>query len=108
MDSTTTEVVIEFGAAVQTLEALQAAAYRSIGTATCQIDQTVSGWACRLSPVQSSLKRTPQDLDSLKSQFLDLVTDENLRERIAKRTEPLRNVILSLAFGALVNSKSGG
>ena len=32
--------------------------------------------------------------------FLDLVTDENLRERIAVQTEPTRNLILALAFGA--------
>jgi hypothetical protein len=46
------------------------------------------------------------DTEALKSHFLDLVTDENLRERIAARTEGLRNVILSLAFGSLANTQN--
>jgi hypothetical protein len=33
--------------------------------------------------------------------FLELVTDENLRETMARKSEPLRNLILSLAFGSL-------
>jgi hypothetical protein len=51
-------------------------------------------------PIRSSRK----DAEALKIQFLDLVTDENLRERIAQRTDGVRNVILSLAFGSLANS----
>jgi hypothetical protein len=47
-----------------------------------------------------------KDSEALKIQFLDLVTDENLRERIAERTEGVRNVILSLAFGSLANSSN--
>ena len=46
----------------------------------------------------------PSDLEALRVHFLDLVTDENLRERIAAQTEGVRNVILSLAFGSLANS----
>ena len=53
-------------------------------------------------PIRSSRK----DAEALKIQFLDLVTDENLRERIAQRTDGVRNVILSLAFGSLANSSN--
>jgi hypothetical protein len=37
----------------------------------------------------------------LTEHFLDLVTDENLREKIAAETAGVRDVILALAFGAL-------
>jgi His-Xaa-Ser system protein HxsD len=101
----TSEVLVEFAAAVQSLGALQAAAYRLIGTATCQIDQVADRWVCKLTPVGGSKKAT-QDAAALKIQFLDLVTDENLRERIALRTDGVRNVILSLAFGSLASSSN--
>ena len=99
------DVFVEFAAAAQSLGALQAAAYRLIGTATCQIDRTADRWVCKLTPVSGS-KKVPQDSAGLKTHFLDLVTDENLRERIAQRTDGVRNVILSLAFGSLANSPS--
>ena len=95
-------LVVEFSAAVQSLDALQAVAYRLIGSATCQIDRVSDRYVCRLAPVGGSIKKkTYTDLEALKTHFLDLVTDENLRERIATRTEGVRNVILSLAFGSL-------
>lgn len=106
MKGGTTDLVVEFGTDVQSLGALQAAAYRLIGTATCQIDQVSGRFACRLTPVNNSAKKASPDLEALRSHFLDLVTDENLRERIAVRTDGVRNVILSLAFGSLANSQN--
>jgi hypothetical protein len=41
------------------------------------------------------------DGEGLRAHFLDLVTDENLREKIAAETSGVRDVILALAFGAL-------
>jgi His-Xaa-Ser system protein HxsD len=98
-------VYVEFAAAVQSLGALQAAAYRLIGTATCEIDQTADRWVCKLTPVAGP-KKDLLDTAALKARFLDLVTDENLREQIAKRTDGVRNVILSLAFGSLAGSSN--
>ena len=98
-----TDLVVEFDAGVQSLGALQAAAYRLIGTATCQIDQVSDRFVCRLTPINNPIKKMSPDSEALSAQFLDLVTDENLRERIAARTEGVRNVILSLAFGSLAN-----
>lgn len=63
-----TDVVVEFAATVQSLGALQAAAYRLIGTATCQIDQTADRWVCKLTPVSGS-KKVPQDLSGIKNSF---------------------------------------
>ena len=45
--------------------------------------------------------------DLLRERFLDLVTDENLRLRVAEKTDGVRNVILALAFGSLATSKDG-
>lgn len=102
MDVGTPDVLIEFPAASQSLAALQAAAYRLIGTATCQVDRTADRWVCKLTSVSGSNKPS-QDSEALRIRFLDLVTDENLRERISVRTDGVRNVILSLAFGSLAN-----
>jgi His-Xaa-Ser system protein HxsD len=105
MGGTIPGVLLEFSSAVQSLGALQAAAYRLVGTATCQIDQVADRFVCQLSPVSNPNKKAPQDLDGLRAHFLNLVTDENLRERIATRTDGVRNVILALAFGKLANSQ---
>jgi len=99
-------VEVEFDASIQSLGALEAAAYRLIGTASCHIRQTDGQFVCILA-VQSS-KSTNEKLlesaDTLKSHFLNLVTDENLRVRLAGKTEGMRNVILALAFGSLAGS----
>jgi His-Xaa-Ser system protein HxsD len=87
-------IVVEFGCAAQSESGLRAAAYRLIGIATCEINQISEQWVCRLTPVG-------KDVGDLKTHFLDLVTDENLRETIAARTEPTRNLIMALAFGHL-------
>jgi His-Xaa-Ser system protein HxsD len=105
MGDTTADLVVEFGAAVQSLGALQAAAYRLIGTATCRIDRVADRFVCRLTPVSNPIKKITIESATLEAHFLDLVTDENLRERIALRTDGVRNVILSLAFGSLSNSQ---
>jgi His-Xaa-Ser system protein HxsD len=92
------EISLDFDGAAHALPALQAAAYRLIGTAHCDITANAGGYRCRLTPVK------PADLEILRAQFLDLVTDENVRASIHERTDPVRNVILSLAFGSLAAS----
>ena len=95
------EVVVEFPAETQSLGVLREAAYRLIGLATCQIELTGGVLRCRLESVPG------QRIDAvgLRVRFLDLVTDENLREKIAAATEPTRNLILALAFGALAKAE---
>jgi His-Xaa-Ser system protein HxsD len=101
-----TAVTVEFSAGMQTIGALRAAAYRLIGTATCEIDQAADRWICRLTSVSSKNKNEIADPELLKEKFIELVTDENLREQITARTEGVRNVILSLAFGSLAQQPS--
>jgi His-Xaa-Ser system protein HxsD len=89
------KVAADFDAATQSLSALNAAAYRLVGTATCQIDKIDARYVCRLTPTGQL------EPDVLRSRYLELVTDENVREALREKTEPVRNLILSLAFGSL-------
>jgi His-Xaa-Ser system protein HxsD len=92
---------VDFHSSIQSLGALEAAAYRLIGTATCQIDRVGDRYVCRLAPTANPQKGAALSADDLKERFLNLVTDENLRNRVAEKTEGVRNVILALAFGSL-------
>jgi His-Xaa-Ser system protein HxsD len=92
------EIVVEFGSS-QSIGALREAAYRLIGEASCLIDTVDDRHTCRLTP------KGAQADEAIRSRFLDLVTDENLREKVAAQTAPLRDVIVALAFGALARER---
>jgi His-Xaa-Ser system protein HxsD len=95
------EVAVDFDSSVQSLAALDAAAYRLIGTATCRIERVEGRYLCRLAPTANPQRGVPLSPDDLKERYLNFVTDENLRTRVAEKTEGVRNVILALAFGSL-------
>ena len=95
------EVAVDFDSSVQSLGALDAAVYRLIGTASCRIDRVGDRYICRLTPSANPQKGAALSADDLKERFLNLVADENLRTRVAEKTEGVRNVILALAFGSL-------
>lgn len=99
------EVAVDFDSRIQDLNALDAAAYRLIGTATCQVDRAGDRYVCRLVSSTNPQKGAVLSSDELKERFLNLVADENLRARVAEKTEGVRNVILALAFGALAADK---
>ncbi|WP_338821408.1 hypothetical protein WDM22_21645 [Bradyrhizobium septentrionale] len=99
------EVAVDFDSSIQSLGALEAAAYRLIGTATCQVDRAGDRYVCRLVS-SNSQKGAVLGSNDLKERFLNLVADENLRARVAERTEGVRNVVLALAFGALAVNKN--
>lgn len=94
------EITIDFDSRTQSLSALNAAAYRLVGNAACQIDKNDARYVCRLTPTGQ------MDCESLRLRYLELVTDENVRERLRTETEPIRNLILSLAFGSLAAQSS--
>jgi His-Xaa-Ser system protein HxsD len=98
------EITVDFDTSVQSMAALDAAAYRLIGTATCQFNRVADRYVCRLTPSVNPAKRQVSERD-LKERFLSLVADENLRARVAEKTEGVRNVILALAFGSLAASQ---
>jgi His-Xaa-Ser system protein HxsD len=95
-----TRLVVEFSASIQSVDALKEAAYRLIGQATCQIDEADGRLLCRLEATQ-----TGQSEQELRTRFLQLVTDENLREKVGRETNRLRDVIVALAFGSLATAE---
>jgi His-Xaa-Ser system protein HxsD len=99
------EVTVDFDSSVQSLAALEAAAYRLIGMATCRIDRVGGRYVCRLVLASNPQKGPLPSAVDLTERFLNLVTDENLRARVAEKTEGVRNVILALAFGSLAASQ---
>ncbi|MCK1656194.1 hypothetical protein [Bradyrhizobium sp. 151] len=100
------EVAVDFDSSVQSLSALDAAAYRLIGSATCQVDRAGDRYICHLVSSGNPQKGAVLSSDELKERFLYLVADENLRIRVAEKTEGVRNVILALAFGALATNQN--
>lgn len=90
-------ITLQFSEGVQSLDALQAAAYRFLDVASCQIIKGDEGIVCHLTAKDGS----NLDREAMRSRFIDFVTDETVRERLAARVAPVRNLILSLAFGAL-------
>jgi His-Xaa-Ser system protein HxsD len=100
------EVAVDFDSSIQSLSALDAAAYRLIGTATCQVDRVGSRFVCRLTASANMQKGAALSSDDLKERFLNLVADENVRARVAEKTDGVRNVILALAFGSLAATQN--
>lgn len=94
------EIVVDFSSSTQSLGALQEAAYRLIGQAACRIDEADGRYVCWLTPGKSQLED-----DQLRIHFLNLVTDENLREKVRGETDRLRDVIVALAFGSLAEER---
>jgi His-Xaa-Ser system protein HxsD len=99
------DVAVDFDSSVQDVGALEGAAYRLIGTATCRIDRVGDRYVCRLTSAINPRSGAALNPDALKERFLNLVTDENLRARVAEKTEGVRNVILALAFGSLASTR---
>lgn len=90
------ETVVEFSASTQSLDALKEAAYRLMDQATCHLDEAEGRYLCRLQSTAPGITD-----DELRVRFLNLVTDENLREKVGRETGRLRDVIVALAFGSL-------
>ena len=101
-----TEIIVEFDRSAQGIGALREAAYRMIGDASCQIETKGVRHLCRLTP-KGRPRSGAMGEAALREHFLDLVTDENLREKIAAETSGVRNVSLALAFGALAGEQEG-
>lgn len=101
------ETLVEFDRSIQSIGPLREAAYRLIGLASCKLETAGDHYVCRL-----LLNDGPGGRDlgeqGLRQRFIDLVTDENLREKVSNETGNVRNVILALAFGALAEQGDSG
>jgi His-Xaa-Ser system protein HxsD len=96
-----TDTVLSFACEAQEELPLRQAAYRMAGIGACQIDIQDGRWICTLSVTD----RAGLGAEALKKRFLAILNDENLREQIERRTAPVRDVIVALAFGALVRDE---
>ena len=78
---------------VYSAEAIKRAAYVFMDRAVIQITVSENSYTCSLSPTTDD-----SDHDQLYNEFLREVLDQDLRISIASETEPIRNLILALAF----------
>ena len=84
---------LRFAAGVFDIEAIKRAAYRFSDRVAIEIEPTADFIICRLQPLSAKTQ-----LAGLENAFRIEVLDQDLRARIAKETEPVRNLVLSLAF----------
>ena len=82
-----------FSSEVFDLEAVKRAAYRVSNEFAVDIDLDGNRIICTLHP-----SKRDADIGNLVNRFRSEVLDYDLRIRIAKETEPFRNLILSIAF----------
>lgn len=75
------------------LDSLQKAAYALADLMTVDITAAGDRYVCELFP-----RYADADLDVLAHRIRSEVIDQSLRSRIARETEPLRNLIFALAF----------
>jgi His-Xaa-Ser system protein HxsD len=99
------EILVEFDRTIQSVGPLREAAYRLIGLASCILDAAGDRYVCRLQLNESEPAEALGE-HRLRQRFIDLVTDENLREKVSTETAEIRNVVLALAFGALIEQNS--
>lgn len=86
-------VEISFDRNTTELDALQRAAYAVADLMTVDIRASATDYICTLFP-----RRAEVDEGALKHRIRTEVIDQTLRLRIAKQTEPIRNLIFALAF----------
>jgi His-Xaa-Ser system protein HxsD len=98
------EVLVEFDRITQSFGALKEAAYRLIDAASCIVETAGDRFVCRLLPKEGVVTGSLGER-GIRLRFIDLVTDENLREKVSAETAGVRNVIVALAFGALAEQR---
>jgi|GEM_PF-4332085 His-Xaa-Ser system protein HxsD len=87
------ETTLAFDQATVDLDALQRSVYAVAGEMTVDIRVCGVDYMCTLFP-----RRQGTTDDELRHRFRAEVNDQILRVRIAKETEPLRNLVFALAF----------
>lgn len=99
-------VEISFDRSTTELDALQQAAYAVADLMTVDIRASGTEYVCALFPRRAGLAG-----DELRHRIRAEVIDQALRLRIAKETEPIRNLIFALAFsetGLAGSGETGG
>jgi len=86
-------VVVHFAAGLYPIDAIKRAAYRFMDSFAVDIDPRADIVVCTLLPCSPK-----SNVEAIETDFRNEVLDQDLRLQIAKETEPLRNLVLSLAF----------
>lgn len=86
-------IVVTFDRAVADLDSLQRSVYAMAAEVTADIRVAGAEYVCALFPRSQAVPG-----DELQHRFRAEVNDQILRARIAKETEPLRNLVFALAF----------
>lgn len=86
-------VTVRFPRALFDAEAAKRAAYQLSDMLAAEIEIDDEQLCCRLIPLNADA-----NIAALEAQFRNAVLDHDLRIRIGKETEPVRNLVLSLAF----------
>lgn len=96
------EITLVFDQATVELDALQRSAYALAAEMTADVRVLGGDYVCTLHP-------RGQDItdDELKHRFRAEVNDQVLRVRIARETEPLRNLVFALAFSQTGLAEAG-
>jgi His-Xaa-Ser system protein HxsD len=89
----TGEITLAFDQATVDLDALQRSAYAVAAEMTVDIRVSGADYVCTLFP-----RRRDGAGDEMRHRFRAEVNDQLLRARIARETEPLRNLVFALAF----------
>ena len=99
------EITLLFDQATVDLDALQRSAYAVAAEMTVDIRVCGADYVCTVFP-----RRQDNAGDELRHRFRAEVNDQILRVRIAKETEPLRNLVFALAFSqtGLAEADAGG
>jgi His-Xaa-Ser system protein HxsD len=87
------EITLAFDRVTVDLDALQRSAYAVAAEMTVDIHAYGTEYVCTLFP-----RKSHSDGEELRHRFRAEVNDQVLRMRIAKETEPLRNLVFALAF----------
>jgi His-Xaa-Ser system protein HxsD len=91
----TEHLKLEFDIQVYSIEAAQKAAYRLLNYFTIDIQPKADQIICTLSSNQGITK---EGFDFAIQEFKKNILDEELRLKIRKETEPIRNLVLGVAF----------
>ena len=92
-DTGTVGITLVFDQATVDLDALQRGAYAVAAEMTVDLRARGADYVCTLFP-----RGRDADGEDLRHRFRAEVNDQVLRVRIAKETEPLRNLVFALAF----------
>ncbi len=85
---------LTFPSSVFSLDTLKRAAYKFTDSFSFQFDVEDDTLHCSATPLGTN----QTDMDQFELRFRNEVLDQDLRERIAQETAPIRNVILAYAF----------